>query len=266
MNIYRRELRFMRSSVLIWAFALCLVMLMFISIYPAFSRDIDTSKQLLEQFPPQIRQMLGISLSAFFTFIGFYAYTFTYATLAGAVQAMILGVNMVTKEDIAKTSDFLLSKPVSRSKVFIGKLAAVLTALLTTWLLFTGGTYLLAIVFGVGEIDVQKFLAMAGAFFMVQLWFMAFGILLSRLIKKVKSVVSLSLSCVFGFFIVGLIGALLDDEKIRLISPLKYFRYMDYVVNGSFEAKYLGLAAVSIAVMLVVAYIIYIKKDVRSAL
>lgn len=264
MNVYAKELRFMRNTILLWVVALSLVMLMFTALYPAFSNDIETSKQLLEQFPPQVRHMLGLSLSVFFTYLGFYAYMFTYITLAGGVMAMNMGITMLGREQLAKTTDFLLSKPVTRTRLFVGKLLAAMSAIVVVWVLYVVTAYITAKLFGAGDIDIEKYLVLNSTFLLVLMWFMSLGILVSQLVHKVRSVVALSLSYVFGFFVVGLIGALVGEEKIRLISPFKYVVYTDYIANSTVDMPYVWLAIVSSIVMVGTAYFVYVRRDARA--
>ncbi len=264
MNIFRYEFRSLRGSLVLWLVALSLLALMFISLYPAFSSDMKISQLLVDKFPPFVRDMFGISLAAFASFLGFYAYTFTYITLAGAVQAMNVGVGLLSREDSAKTTDFLFTKPVTRTKIFLSKLAAGLCVLVLTSLGYTLIVLLFTQLIGVGEFDVQKYLVMNAVFFGLQVWFMALGLLVSQLVKKVRSIVALSLGWVFGFFVIGLIGALIGNDKIRYITPFKYFDYLSYVMFESSELRYLVVGGLFIIAATITSYIIYTRRDVRS--
>jgi ABC-2 type transport system permease protein len=237
---------------------------MFMTIYPAFSHDVEASRKLLEQFPPVVRAMFGLSLSAFFTFLGFYAYAFTYITLVGAIQAMNLGLSLLSKEDSSKTTDFLLSKPVTRTKIFFAKLAASLTMLTITIIIFTVMTFIFAKLFGAGDFDLKKYLVLNLIFFVIQLWFLALGIIVSQLLHKIRSVVSISLGFVFSFFVVGLVGAVIGVDKVRYLTPFKYFDYLKYVASGKYDLKYMVLAAVAIIIAIVTGYLIYNRRDARS--
>jgi ABC-2 type transport system permease protein len=147
-NIYAQELRMARAAMIAWTLGLVLITLLFVSIYPVFSHDIDTTRNLLAGFPPQLRSMLGLSLETMDSFLGFYAYTFTYVGLIGAVQAMSLGLTMLSREQRSKTVDFLLTRPVSRSRIFASKLMASLTVLTITNLVLSSTTVLFAFMVG----------------------------------------------------------------------------------------------------------------------
>ena len=265
MNIYKKELSLLRSSMLAWTGVLVLLILMFLTIYPQFTKDVETTRHLLGTLSAQIRDMVGLSIDNFFSFLGFYAYTFTYLTLAGAIQAMNLGLGMLSKESHSKTTDFLLTKPVTRSRIFIAKFAAVLTVIGITNIVLHTVTYMLANVFGVGDFDTNIFMLLAATFLLVQLWFVACGILVSQLVGRIKSTISWSLSIVFGLYIVGLLGSLLSDEDIRYFTPFKYFDLMKIIENASYEAVFVWLLINFIVMAISVSWRRYNTKDIPPA-
>ena len=111
MNIFLHELRRERRSTLIWSLSLSVGAIVFLSMFPAFAKDVAASEKVLANFPPALRAALGLSLKNFFTVYGFFAYLFTFISLSGAIQAMNLGVSAISKEESGKTVDFLLTKP-----------------------------------------------------------------------------------------------------------------------------------------------------------
>ncbi|NCU37585.1 ABC transporter permease [Candidatus Saccharibacteria bacterium] len=264
MNVYLYELKSLRNSIAIWVLSLSAITIIFLVLYPAFSDDVTAMKDMLAQFPPQIRNMFGLDLEVFFSFLGFYAYILTYITLAGAVQAMSVGISVLAKEPMTKTTEFLLTKPVTRHYIVVSKLAAGLTALVVTVSVFTLFTYGIAKAMSVGSFDIGQYVMLNGAFMLLQVWSMALGMLISQLVRKVRSVVALSISTVFGLFFVGLLGALLDDEKLRYLSPFKYFDYMRLLSEGSYEAVFVLLAIASALVMGAVSYVLYMRRDARG--
>lgn len=101
MNVFFQEFRCMIRSTFFWAVMLIATVGVFIMVYPSFSHDIETSKRLIEGFPPQLRGALGLSLDSFSSFLGFYAYTFTYFALAAGIQASGIGLGILSREDRA---------------------------------------------------------------------------------------------------------------------------------------------------------------------
>ncbi len=264
MNIYLYELRWLRLQTVIWIGVLGLASLMFISLYPAFSSDMTVTQQLMQNMPPFAREMLGLSLSAFTTFLGFYSFTMIDIMLIGAAQAMGLGLGVMVREQQAKTTDFLLTKPITRTHVFVAKCAAMLTAILITHVAYCVIVYVWVAVFKVGEFDNAKVMVVNASFLALQLWFMMLGIAVSQLVHRVRSVVAYTLGAVFGLFAVGLIGALIGEEKFRYVSPFKYIDYLAYVSEGTIDAQYWLVGSLMALAMLVGGYMLYTHRDKKA--
>lgn len=265
MNVFLHELRTYRKSTITWAVSLCGIIVVFMSLYPAFTQDIEATKEIFVQFPPALRAALNISLGNFFTIYGFYAYVLSFAILTGAVQAMNLGTGVISKESSGKTADFLLSKPITRSRVVTAKLAAVLTAILVTNVVFSAVSYFFALSVAEGPLDEVKFFVMTSTLLLVQLMFVALGALFSVIIPKIKSVVAVSLPTVFAFYIIGMIGDVLENDTFRYVTPFKFYDTVYIINNASLEGRYLAIEVVFLIVAITACYAIYIKKDVHAS-
>lgn len=265
MNIFRRELRALRKSVAAWAVALSAIIVVFMSFYPAFSADVENTRQMLAQFPQVVLDALNLSLDSFFTIFGFFGYLLSFTLLAGAIQAMNLGVGIISKEVAGKTADFLLTKPVRRTTVVTAKLAAALVGLVVTNVVFVAVAYLAARASASEPFDSGTFLLMASTLLLVQLFFLALGVLLAVLLPRVKSPVAVSLPTVFAFYIVAMVGDVLAREDVRYLTPFRFFETEYIIANGSLEGTYLAILAAFVAVTTAVSYLIYNRKDVRAA-
>jgi len=263
-NIYKQELKFYRRSAIIWMVVFGLGVFGYMSLLPAFARDVSGSLKILEAFPPALRAALGIRLDIFFTVFGFFGYLLTYMWLVGAIQAMNLGTGILSKEISGKTADFLLSKPVSRAKVLTSKLMAALTILLITNVVFVASSFLSAIAFSTASFDQNKFLLICTTMIFVQLFFLALGYLVSAIVPKIKTVLAYSLPIVFGFFIVGLLDSVIGTESVRYITPFKYFDFSYMLAHGGYDIKFLLTDIAVILICIILTYVIYLRKDIRA--
>ncbi len=265
MNIFWRELRSYRKSTIIWALALSGITIVFLLLYPGFTKDVEATRKMLEGIPPAYRDALGFSLDNFFTVFGFYAYLFTFVLLAGAVQAMNLGAGIISKEDSGKTSDFLLSKPVTRIKVMAGKLSAAFILLIATNIFFSIVSYAGARAVSQTPFSAKTFFLITLTLFLVQLFFWALGALFAVIIPKIKSVISVTLPVVFVFFIISIIGAIIGNDKVRYVTPFKFYDYQYIIAHNTYEWRFVIIEAAVIAAAIAVSFILYLKKDVRAA-
>jgi hypothetical protein len=137
-NIYLHELRTYRKNTLLWVVSMCVGSLFMFSLYPVFSENTAAFADLLNNYPQVIQSAFGLSLDSIGTVPGFYSFIVTFFTLCGAVQAMTLGVSVLSRETTGKTVDFLLTRPVARGRVLTAKLLAVFTCVALTSALYVG--------------------------------------------------------------------------------------------------------------------------------
>lgn len=265
MNIYRFEVKSLRKSTLIWICSMIALAALYLSIYPSMANDAEEFKELLGNYPPAVQAMLGINLDTIASLNGFYIMIFSFILLCGAIQAMNLGVSILSKETRERTADFLLVKPVSRAAVLSAKLCAAFTMLVVTNVVFLLTVVGMAKLFVSEHFDLQLFVLVNFSLFFVQLIFTAIGIVISVFFRKLKSILPVSLGVVFGFYLVGVLLAVGEEgEKLRFLSPFKYFE-MDYISkHGGYEISYLVLSAGIILISVAVTYVVYGKKDIHA--
>jgi len=233
--------------------------------YTGFAKDAQQFKDLMSGFPEPIRNALGFgNMDLFFTILGFYSFTFLYILLMGSIQAMNLGISMLSKEIRDKTADFLLTKPVTRTKIITAKLQAALVSILITNVAFIIASFIAIEMIKTENYKFNVFLMMAFTLFFVQLLFMALGFLLSVLIPKIKSVISITLPIVFGFFIISMLGTVIGDKAVTYITPFEYFNREHIMLHERYEISYIFIEIVLIVFALVATYFIYHKKDIHS--
>ncbi len=265
MNIFLRELQAYRKSTIIWAASLCALLGVFMGMYPAFSADVEGLYKVLENFPAAFRALINISPETFFSVLGFYGYILGFAILAASIQAMNLGVGVISKEGAGKTADFLLSKPIRRSRIVSAKLAAVLVAILFTNVVFVAASWLAVTATTSESFSSGTLLLMASTMLLVQLIFLALGTLFAVTIPKIKSVVAVSLPTVFAFYIIGAIGDVLENVEVRWVTPFRYYDPAYIITNETLETKFLIVEVVFVVVALVASYVIFARKDIRAA-
>ncbi|MEP6710746.1 MAG: ABC transporter permease subunit, partial [Candidatus Saccharibacteria bacterium] len=192
-------------------------------------------------------------------------YLFTFVTLAGAIQAMNLGVGIISREYSGKTADFLLAKPVGRSSVITQKLLATVVLLLITNVIFTVAAFTTALVVSTKSFDVTTFFLIASTLFLIQLAFLTLGALLSVVITKIRSVIAVTLPTIFAFFIIGSIGAIVGTDTVKYLTPFKFYDPAYIVQNNDYEMKFVIVELVFVILAVTATYVLFNKKDVRSA-
>ncbi len=264
MNLYRHELRSYRTSTIVWIIALSGYAVLFLTMLVSFLQDVAVSKGIIEQLPEAVRTAFNIRAETFLTLNGFYSLLLIDLTFIGAVQAMNLGVGIMSKEVSGKTVDFLLTKPITRRNVYVQKVLATLTIIVITNLVFQVVTLSSAVLFGHESFNIAVFVRLSGILFATQLYFLGIGLAVSMVIPKIRSVIAVSIPAVFIFFIVGLLDSLVGNQAARFLSPFKYYDTAYIIQHGSYEWQYIGLELVVVASAIAGGYWLLARKDIRA--
>jgi len=97
-----------------------------------------------------------------------------------------------------------------------------------------------------------------------QLFFLTVGLLISLLIKRVRSVTPLSMALAFGMYVVSAFGGMLGDDTIDVISPFKHFEPNSILSNTAYDPLVL-ISVVAILIAIPTSYLLYTKRNIQSA-
>ncbi|GAA0177591.1 ABC transporter permease subunit [Clostridium sediminicola] len=264
MNMYLHEFKYYKKSTIIWTISLLAIIILFMAMFPTFSSDTVQIQKIMEGFPEEIRKALGFSSLDLSTLLGFYGMIFNYIILCGAIQAMNIGLSILSAESREKTADFLLSKPVTRQQIVTSKLLAAITSVLITDVIYSIAAILMAQAVKTDDFSMKAFILISLTLLFVQLIFIALGVIISVVMKRIKSVLSISLGVVFALYIINWVASSIDDVKIKYITPFGYFDSSYIIANGTYEVSFIIVSVAIIVVSIVASYILYAKKDIAG--
>jgi ABC-2 type transport system permease protein len=100
------------------------------------------------------------------------------------------------------------------------------------------------------------------AIFLMQLIFLAVGILLGCAMKQHKRSSAVAVSVLLVTYFFSIISGLNKDlELLKYFSPFKYFNPTKLLLESKFEVEFLWLTAGIVVVSLIGAYVTYSKRD-----
>lgn len=264
MNIYKHEFKVNFKTMVGWIVTLCGLVAMLMAFYPMFKNDLDTFLKMLDNFPPTIKAAMGIAVDSFKSPLGFYTFAFTYSLLFAAIQAMNLGIGIVSKEEREKTADFVLTKPASREKILSAKLITVFTVLVITNIFYSIVSWLLLSGIAEESLAMEKFALINASLFFSQMIFFSIGLVISVSAKKIKVVLPVSLGLVFGFFAVSAFAVTSEDDKLRYLTPFQYFKTEHILMYGSYENIYPVVGALIVIICIAASYLLFKRRDIHS--
>lgn len=258
------ELKQYQKTTIIWTICLIAGATLYLSLYPSFSQDIEGVQKIMENFPAAFKDALGLTPDIYASIIGFYQLTLSFIILAGAIQAMNIGTGIVSKEESENTAEFLLVKPVRRSRILTSKLVASLILLLITNIIYLVSVPIVVKVIADATLELETYVLMTLTMLFVQLFFLALGFLISVVAPKIRSVLSISLSTVFGFYIIGMLDTVLGAETIRYVTPFKFYDLEYIIKNQSYEPVFIVIEIVFVIAAIAASYYIYSKRDIHT--
>jgi ABC-2 type transport system permease protein len=264
MNIYIHELKTNLKSSISYLVGMIVLLIVYISFYQVFTDEAFGFMKMLEGFPPAFQNAFGVDLANIMSPMGYYAFVLFYLLLIASIQGMNLGVSILSKEEREKTADFLMTKPASRSWILFSKLDAAITIIVVSNLLFYLASYIFVSLIIKDEFSFRVFTLLHLSIFIVEMIFLSIGFLIGVFLKRIKSTISITMAVVFGFFAIGAFAVNASDDKMRYLTPFKYFDTSYILKNESYELSYLIVGISIILVCLVSSYIIYVNKDIDS--
>ena len=124
MNVFIVEMKAHRNVLIIWAVGIIFMVVAGMGKYVALSSSGQSMNDLFAQMPKSMQTLFGIGSFDLSKASGYYGMLFLYLALMATIHAIMLGANIISKEERDKTAEFLFSKPISRNKIITAKLAA----------------------------------------------------------------------------------------------------------------------------------------------
>jgi ABC-2 type transport system permease protein len=264
-NIFRHEFLARLKSIFIWSLGLVFLVLFFFSIYPAFSDQAALLDEMMQRFPPELLSAFGMQNINLASALGFYSFLFLFVQLCLAIQASNVGFGLVSIEESELTADFLLSKPVSRAQVLNSKLLAALSGLTITNLVVWVSSFAAIAIFG-GESDFETgtLILLLLSILLFQLFYLSVGLVISLLVKRVRSVTPYALGLSFGSYVLSAFSGVFGDVALEFLTPFKHFDAPYIVANSSYNTPLVLLnVAVSMAA-LAASYWLYLRRDIPA--
>ncbi len=264
-NIYLHELRARLKSVLIWSLAIACLVVFFFSLFTAFADQAALMNEVLAKFPPQMRAAFGLDNMDLATALGYYSFLFLFVQLCLAVQAANYGFGLVSIEENELTADFLLSKPVSRAQVLTSKLLATLTGLTITNLVVWVSSFAAILLFrGNHTYEPGKLVLLLASIVIFQLVFMGVGLVISLLVKRVRSVTPYALGLAFGAYVLSAFSGVFGEVALELITPFKHLDAAYIVAHAAYNTPLVLVDVGVILVSLAASYWLYLRRDIPA--
>jgi ABC-2 type transport system permease protein len=266
-NLFKMEVRRNAPGLFLWMGAITLLICVTMAVYRPFLENQSKIMGMISIVPKEMLQFKGVSkIADLFSVLGFYAANnVIYMMVLGSIFAIVLASNILLKEEYNKTAEYLLTRPVTRSEIFLSKLSVLLLFVFLLNFVTAAAGFISMEIFKTTPFSIKAFMVLSLYTLLLNLLFGALGIFLSTLVKRAKPITASSIGLVLILYFIFTLSQITESvSTLGYISPFKYVS-MD-VVNPAYTLDpwhllyFTGLSALAIAA----AYRIYRHKDIYT--
>jgi len=224
-SLFLRELRGNAVSLLIWTTVITFLITATMSLYSIFLENNSKILAMISILPEGTLQFKGVSdVNDLFSVLGFYsANNVIYMLVLGSIYSIVLSSGILLKEEYLRTSEYLLSWPVTRSQVFLSKLVVIFINILVINAVTTIAGYISLEMCKKEPYSVDAFLIMSVYTLLLHIFFASLGLFLSVLIRKPKPITTMTVALVLILYFIYTISNITPNLSwTGYVSPYKF--------------------------------------------
>lgn len=263
MNIFYREMKAYRKSILFWSIGIIFLLASGMAKYKATAANGEIN-ELFAEMPKSFQAIVGSGAFDLSKASGYFGLLVLYLLLMATIHATMLGANIIAKEERDKTAEFIFAKPISRTRIIAYKLLGAFVNLIIFNLVSWISSVAFVGKYSNGEnVNDDIAIVMVGMF-ILQALFLVIGTAIASVSKHSKKAASYSTGILLLTFILSIAIDLNEKiEALKYLSPFKYFEAKNIMYGGGFDVKYVTISIVSIITLTVITFVSYKKRDLH---
>lgn len=260
MIVFKQELRQSRTLLIVWAAVLTFMLGLCVVIYPELMAQMGKMEEMLAGME-DLSAAMGLTSQIFSDFTGYLAAEAdSLLGLGGAFFAALLGAKALSREERGRTAEFLLTHPISRTRVAAEKLLAVVCQIFFLCAVTLGVSALLGLAVG-AKADGKLLLLLFLAYFLLQLQIALLSMALSAFSHGKGTGLGLGVAAISYFL--SILAALAQQLRpLRYLTPFGYAQGTTIVSTGEIPLAPLASGMALTLLALVVLFWQYRRKDI----
>jgi ABC-2 type transport system permease protein len=266
-NLFLKEMRRNSVTLIVWTIIITVLIVLTMSVYRTFMDNQSKIVAMLSIIPKGALQFKGISnYNDLLSVLGFYSVNnIIYMMVLGSIYAIVLSSNILLKEEYNKTAEYLFTRPLTRSEIFISKLAVLLiNVFLLNFITALAGFICIEIV-RQGPFIIGAYLILSMYTLLLNLLFASIGVFISTLIKRAKPITTFSIGLVLILYFIYTVSKITESaSKIGYLSPFRFANVNaispDYTLDLWRLVYFIGLSLL----LTTLSYRIYKRKDIYT--
>lgn len=263
MTIVLRELRAHLKGLLLWSGSMLLFMYLMFTEFTAYY-DNPEMAAILDSMPQGLLEAFGMANANLTTINGYLSVMALYIYIMLGIYAILLGCNIVAKEERDKTAEFLMTLPVTRVKILISKIIASAINILILTSISMASIVAIVQKYDPDSSNYRFIWLLFLATLVIQMIFFSLGFMIAACLKRFKRASGFSVAVVIITYLLSIIMTLSDHlEFLKYITPFKYFEGAAILKNDGFSLPYLIISFSIIVLATLTTFWVYPKRDLR---
>lgn len=262
MTILKNELKRNRLSFWIWTISIVLLLVMCVAMFPEIRKQSEMVEQMYSQLG-SMSEAFGMDRISMADPMGFYGVECgNILGLGGAFFAAILGIIALAGESKNRTAEFLLTHPISRTRILAEKLISIVTQIVLLNLLCAISSYLCFLAID-ENVDVKTFVLFHIAYTVMQLEIASICFGISACIKGGS--IGIGIGIATFSYVINIVANLSDKvEFLKYITPFGYTEPADIITDVSLDGEKVLIGIIITVIMIIFAFVYYNKKDINA--
>ncbi|HEV8024026.1 MAG TPA: ABC transporter permease subunit [Candidatus Nanopelagicales bacterium] len=256
------DLRLRTRSLLWWSLGIVALVVLVDAFYPSIAGD-PALDQMMAELPEALRPLLGPDdLTSPIGYLSSQLYLFFLPTVI-LVYGIGRGTSAIAGEEEDHTLDLLLAQPVSRTSLYVQKVAGVVFGIMVLSVVSLLPTLILAGPTGL-DIPVQALVSVTVQMVAFLLVFSLLAMSVSAAFGRKGIGIALSAGLAFATFLIDGLGQSIDWlEPVRDLTPWRWYD-ATAAMNEGFLPGQLALLVLVAAVVAVGGLIAFRRRNLRS--
>ncbi len=266
MNMFWHEIKSNYKSLLGWIAGILFFQLSGYSKFQGFKAAQGSSSinVIANSFPKPLLAIFGMSNLNIATLIGYFGILYIFFALIAAIYSGLLGANIVSKEERDKTSEFIYTKPVSRTSVLGAKFFAGLINILILFVIIN-----LSSIVGVGITNSNNFTLtgqvtnLMWGILLIQTFFYCMGIMFASIFKSPKTPTVIIATVIVASYFISVLSELSTNlEWLKYLTPFQWFSAPSLINSGHVAYGYVIVVVILSTIFTGIGWYIFNKRDI----
>jgi ABC-2 type transport system permease protein len=264
-NLFLKELRDQRWSLLLWSLSLIGYVLVMCAVYPTIAESQTQLEQFIDSMPPAFKNYILGQAGDFFTPAG-YLGARIFALLSPLILlifAVGAGSRSIAGEEDAGTLGLLLAYPLTRARSLTEKYLALIAAVTIVNL-----AHLVGLLIGVAAFDMDvttgRLLQASFSLWLLSVMGASLAFAAGGLGGRRGAATAAAAGILLITYLLDTIGLLVSS--LEWLRELSFFYYYGggQVMQHGLSGTHLTVLLVTIAVCLAAAYPVFLRRDIRQ--